>query len=142
MGEVFPSISKIEHSLFHRNRFMSDGSNGYHRRDFLSPHPTQVKFFKVPHKQNTDLFHRNRIVSDGSNGYHRNYFLPRYPTQVNFLEVSHEQNVDFSIGIGSYPIDHLHQQAISIHLHFRFSNRGQGDTTGIWSTVLDNPVVD
>ena len=27
----------------------------------------------------------------------------------------------------------------SAHLHFRFSDRGEGDTTGIWSTVLNNP---
>ena len=57
---------KIEHRRSHRNRFVSDGSDGYHRRDFLPPHPTKVNFFKVSHEENMDLFIRNRFVSERS----------------------------------------------------------------------------
>ena len=62
MGEVFSSISQIEHRLFHRNRFLSDGSDGYHWRDFLPPHPTQVNSASKSPTNRTQTF-SVRIVS-------------------------------------------------------------------------------
>ena len=52
--------------FFHRNRIVSEGSDGYHRNDFLPPKPTWVKFFLSILRIEHGLFHRNRFVSDRS----------------------------------------------------------------------------
>ena len=45
MSGIFLSLSRIENELFHRNLFVSNGSDGLHRNDFLPPHPTWAEFF-------------------------------------------------------------------------------------------------
>ena len=45
MSGIFLRLSRIENELFHRNLFVSNGSDGLHRNDFLPPHPTWVEFF-------------------------------------------------------------------------------------------------
>ena len=42
----------IEYGLFHRNRFVSNGSHGFHRYNFLPPHPTE-------NRTENGLFHQN-----------------------------------------------------------------------------------
>ena len=40
MSGMFLSLSRIENELFHRNLFVSNGSDGLQRNDFPPPHPT------------------------------------------------------------------------------------------------------
>ena len=42
---IFLSLSLKENELFSWNLFVSNGSDGLHRNDFLPPHPTWVEFF-------------------------------------------------------------------------------------------------
>ena len=45
MSGIILSLSRIENVLFHRNLFVSNGSDGLHRNDFPPPHPTWAEFF-------------------------------------------------------------------------------------------------
>ena len=55
MGGFFLSLSRIENELFHWNLFVYSGSDGLHRNDFSTPHPTWVEFFYVSHEQKMDF---------------------------------------------------------------------------------------
>ena len=44
MGDIFLSVSWLELARFHWNLFVSDGSDGFHRIDFLTQCPIWVKF--------------------------------------------------------------------------------------------------
>ena len=67
MSGIFLSLSRIENELFHRNLFVSNGSDGLHRNDFPPSHPTWVEFFLSLPRIENELFHRNLFVSNGSN---------------------------------------------------------------------------
>ena len=45
MSGIFLRLSRIENELFHRNLFVSNGSDGLHRNDFPPPHPTWVESY-------------------------------------------------------------------------------------------------
>ena len=68
----------------------------------------KIKNLGLTNRKNV-LFHRNLFVSNGSNGLHRNDFLPPHPTPSGiFLSLSRIEEMNFSIGIYSCPMDHLH----------------------------------
>ena len=79
---------------------------------------------------------RNLFVSNGSNGLHRNDFLPPYPTLSGiFLSLLRIEEMNFSIGIYSCPMDHLHfTTTLPV---FRWKARGYDWSlvNGYWTTL-------
>ena len=63
--------------------FVSNGSDGFHRKDFLTPYPTWRIFLSVPRIEH-GLFHRNLFLSNASDGFHQNNLLPLSRKGWNF----------------------------------------------------------
>ena len=51
MSRIFRSLSRIENVFFHRHLFVSNGSDGVHRNDFLPANPTGVDCFSQIEKR-------------------------------------------------------------------------------------------
>ena len=45
MSGIFLSLWRIVNEVFHRNLFVSNGSDGLHRNDFPPPHPTWAESY-------------------------------------------------------------------------------------------------
>jgi len=98
MSRIFLSFPRIENELFHWKLFVSNGSDGLYRNDFLPPHPAWVESFcKSQSRTENELFNWNLFVSNRSNGLAP---LERHSTPWNnmsgiFLSLSRIENVFF-----------------------------------------------
>ena len=66
MSRIFLSLSRTENELFHRNLFVSNGSDGLHRNDFPPPSSNMSGIFLSLSRIENELFHRNLFVSNAS----------------------------------------------------------------------------
>ena len=108
----------------------SNGSNGYNWNDFLPPHPRLVNFFQVSHKRiwtfPSEWVHVQWIPSEWLSTPSSN--MAELFRSLSWLEHELFHRNRF-VSNGLPPLVGLYTSTRPI---FR------GDTTGIWSTVLEN----